>query len=792
MAMVYVPAGGNGDPASLHLHVKKNRARPQIAIYSDTGSLVQTEAERAASVHAWKTNLLKQKKASGVHIEDPMLFQRQFSESELRALRVPARKLLERSSSISRLLPPINTQLDAASSVQDSVIGAGMTATMQLELDLKRKIKVEASREGSFAAAMLLAAIDDGDNLASPTASLVGGASLSVIEDFLQPQQHPQEQAPPMTPFSLASPDIGPTPHIKSRTFEEVVAREEIDKNSRDLSPVEQSTRLRRYKMGLSPMQKVKNMLDDIVSRFPPGSNEDGRPTAPLEAATRYSFIQPGGGGGNSNSNTKRGKRHHVIRLDNAGSVAMPSKEVLLTADDVDEMSFGPPERGDMFVGGDLEQISGVISNDSLSLTRGSPTGSKDQDLTDPEMEGGLFQAAVWVPNGDGGDDDDATPLTLNGFRSTELAPPTPGEVHAKLRIEVGHRNRLERVKAVRAAQSSNTPTAPGAPMSEYEPLFSCSRCTLGAKLWCQGCKLAFCFTCWGLVDHHRAEDSVRAMASEPSAQAFLTAVTAEAGAGGEAEAAAEAGVLSRLREPVVYARAAPTTKKPGFGETRLAPAPLEFDEANHTHFAAERADPERIQFLLKKKVLRLAETSNRMQNLVRLRRSKDEKGKKLSELRIEKVRRRVDRHRQAELEQRLAKALEEESTLSDLAHMTVGQPTKVQRARERERNNSQSRSPSPGLPPNWRKERIKSPVERLLAEAEDIQRLFDDPVAGWGWSEMPAKAAKKGNFSELPFTPIKDLDWALPDHIRDIRAKTPSKLQAASRVEIQKVASLW
>lgn len=771
MAMVYVAAGN----APLPLHKRAPPAQRPIAIYSDTGRLLQTEAERTASVHAWKTNLLKQKKSSGVVIVDPMLISRQLSESESHALCVPSLKLQDR-----RLLPPIdNTPLDAAWSVQDSVIGAGVTAALQLEMDLKKKMKVETSRKGTVA----VDAADD-DRLES----LLGGSSLSVV-DLQQPRPPPQPVTP-MTPFTLASPDIGPPPHIKTRTLEEVMAREETDAASKALSPMEHSTRLRRYKMGLSPMQKVKNMLDDIVNRFPPGSKEDGRPSAPLDTAARHSYG--GGGGGGSTGGSKRGppKRQHVIRLNNAGSaVVIRSKEVLLTDADIDEMSFGLPQTGDMFTGGGLEQHdSGIISNDSLgSLTeRPSPTGSKD--LTDPNI-GGLFQEAVWSVPSDAADDDDATPLTLDGFRSTELQPRTPSEVHAKVRIETGHRDRLERVKAVRAAQSSGTPTFPGAPMSELEPLFSCSRCTHAGKLWCQGCKLAFCFTCWGLVDHHRAEDGVRAMANEPSAQAFLTAVVdgnegPEAGEGG--------GVPSRLREPVVYARAAPTIRRPGPGETRLAPAQLEFDEANHTHFAAERADPERRQFLLNKKILRLAETSNRMQNLVRLKRTHDEQGQKLAGKRTEKVRRRVDRLRQSELEQRLIKALEEESTLSDLANMVVGQPNKTQRARERERNSSQSRSPSPGLAPNWRKSKIKSPVDRLMAEAEDIQRLFGDPVAGWGWSEMPAKAANTGNFPVLPFTPVKDLEWALPNHIQEIRSKTPSKMQAAARVEIQKVASLW
>ena len=39
-----------------------------------------------------------------------------------------------------------------------------------------------------------------------------------------------------------------------------------------------------------------------------------------------------------------------------------------------------------------------------------------------------------------------------------------------------------------------------------------CCECTTGAALWCDKCRLAFCFECWGKVGHHNQTDAIHAM----------------------------------------------------------------------------------------------------------------------------------------------------------------------------------------------------------------------------------------------------------------------------------------
>ena len=822
MAMVYVPSDYEPAPGEVKAIKDKEikRALGRIAIASDSGQLVQTEAATLMRTEAWKTNLLKQGGGRrAVPVMDPMLIPRQYSDSELRALYIPARKLRDKSSggaqpspssSADKFLPPI--QLDAALSVQDSVVQMGILAALHLERQLKQRIRQSfETGDGSEIALTLLSPGCDDSEAPSPyrplsaypiETNLEGSLGLgSGDEVTLQRQQQGGSLAssepfggaqptPPITPFVLHSPQTNPMQpksHLL-RTFEDIIrdSQEEVQKPP---SPLEQSTRLRRYKLGLSPMQKVKNMLDDLTARYPQsGGAPNGRPAAPNHNA-RPNPNKGSGAGAHHAAHPSR--RTHVVKLVTAGkgNAMIPNKEAILTDTiaDFEERSFGQGDvAGDcddvVFVGGRLETFS-FVSQDSLSLSHASPGPSLGPSIALSELPSpDLFQAPVWI---DESDDKSVDSAALR--RSVTLEPLEPNK-HAKEKIDIGHRERLQKVKAARAVLAETGPVLPSAAAHEAaDLLFSCSRCAQSGKLWCHGCKLAFCYTCWGLVDHHRAEDGVQAMAAE--SRLFLTASDGWDDGGPEPPEDAK---VQRLKQPVVYARSAAKGKgKAGPREEppRMAPTLLEFDEANASHFAAEKKDPERVKLLLDAKIKRLGETSSRTKNIIRMRRNQSDVGEQLAQRRQERVSIKVDRQRQRELEVKLAQALEEESTVSSLANMPLGKPSKVQRSRERIAHSSQSRSPSPT---NFRTHIIRSPINRKQDEAEDIAKLYDDPVAGWGWNDMGAKAARNKNYSELPFTPVQDLEWVLPDHIKEMRSKTPSTAQVQAVSKVGQAGSLW
>jgi hypothetical protein len=230
----------------------------------------------------------------------------------------------------------------------------------------------------------------------------------------------------------------------------------------------------------------------------------------------------------------------------------------------------------------------------------------------------------------------------------------------------------------------------------------------------------------------------------------------------------------------------------------KAVPSEIRFDEQNAVHFAAEKKDPDRFQFLHELKVQRLAETSKRMKNHAALVRNKAAQTKELAQRRDLDVRARMDhKQRMRLIEEQMAEELMEPSEHSHaLGSIVLG----VASPKQQESPRTRSRSP------NWRTQRIKNPLERLADEKEEIEQMLNDPVDGWGWSDKEARASRKGNFSELPFRDQKeDLAWLVPEHLKNdiITAPRPrdqprgssgsdKKAPSSAQALVRKVASLW
>jgi len=188
------------------------------------------------------------------------------------------------------------------------------------------------------------------------------------------------------------------------------------------------------------------------------------------------------------------------------------------------------------------------------------------------------------------------------------------------------------------------------------------------------------------------------------------------------------------------------------------------------------------------------------MKNHAALVRAKAAKAREMAERRDEDVRARADhKQRMRLIEEQMAEELREPSEYSHaLGDVVLGKASPQQVA-----ESSRSRSP------NWRTQRIKSPIERLQDTREEARALLEDPVNGWGWHDMDARASRTGNFEELPFRqPRQDLVWLVPEHLKgqllveaaprpreEPRGSSKSEKRvpnSAATALINSVASLW
>jgi hypothetical protein len=279
----------------------------------------------------------------------------------------------------------------------------------------------------------------------------------------------------------------------------------------------------------------------------------------------------------------------------------------------------------------------------------------------------------------------------------------------------------------------------------------------------------------------------------EAERQAFLTAD----GTGGEE-------ALEEETKTEAHKKEAPdrTTNKNKFKtkvqdkpNAKAIPSEITFDEQNAVHFAAERKDPERFQYLHEIKVKRLTETSRRMKNHAAVVRARAGKLQNVAEKRDELVRGRLDhKQRMRIIEEQMAEEIKEASVHSHaLDSVVLG----LQHEKQLD-NNSRSRSP------NWRSQKIKSPTDRLKDEQEAILKMLDDPIDGWGWSDMPGRASRNQNYEELPFrNKREDIVWLVPEHLKDQMVETaprprerdlvtPKSRTGTTQDAINRVSSLW
>ena len=815
--MAVVVVSGRLPPAA------RRRAAPAIAIASETGTLVETEEERAREVQSWKTNLLRQRRPDpNARVLDPRVIPRQYSKEELNALAVPAQRIA------THHLPPLHNlkadavtiAAEAASSSVASVVMKGMEEALELESQLLDKMSLTVGEEGGAVTYRPLASI------ASSVSIAMGDLGGVVNEPH------------PFTPLAinLATPAIAPVPikdALQMMTELADAAAQAKAKGAAPISPSERQAKLRRYKTGLSPMQKVKNMLDDIVGRIH-SADKGTRPVAPLPLAEELRRRRRGGGGPaatvveaaagdveTTKDKSKSGmKQEHVIRI------AAPQSKVAAAADVTDSLTQGAnaeqeeqnEDQALLYGGGRLEDeevLSMQDSNLSFSLTYAS-------DPLDTLSPGAAIPP--WASPRGLDDEDPRSIFSADGTlkdsafqESVQLSPLSPRFVHA---AQVT-RNKVAIVKMSRgesrAAKNSKSPVVNKtlvAPINDEATLnfgIKCSKCTCGGKLWCGSCKLAFCFKCWGLVDHHKPVDSVRVMNEERLARAAAAGAVPEADTESELDDASDAKGKGNNKAAKatfkVYteARCFKLPPKPASEVMKMAPAPLSFDERNASHFAAEKRDPERAALLQHLKVKRLAETSERMKNHYAFVRSHSHKVVKMAEQRREDVHERLDhKTRMKAIEQQMIRELEQESLTSQgIGGVVLGKPSDKQIAAEsfvgRSKSRSKSRSRSPDWRrPDWRSQRIASPDELLRQREEEIRALRDDPVDGWGWSVMPAKASKNENFAQLPFSePLKDQSFLVPDHLRDQLASQPrvrgrGKKVTSAQARVEKIVSLW
>lgn len=775
-----------------------DRKLHNIAIASQTGELVQTEAERRADVIAWKTNLLKQKNPPSVPVLDPMVVPRQYSEEELNALQILSRKVCPQK----QFLPPINSLVEDPMSTTES-IGQGIQRALELEGALAEKMKTQTQVESA------------GNEFSERPEKVVYKPLISI-------ECNDSSFATPFTPmtYTLNSPELSPT-GAKS-AFELLVG---LDQKNKPISPTERSAKLRRYKIGLSPMQKVKNMLDDIVDRI--NDESAARPAGPHRMPRRAQYAmsipQLSDVAERVSQAAAAQKRKHVVCISgpNPNRARSPprSKEILLTMTDdtgatattssrLDSDELNKIDRHDnddcddsaspetFFAGGDWEQQSAVESNYSISLTYDSPeqlVGGPSPDLHQPN---GMFFASEIDSTSLFTDSGTLKDSALKG--SIKLDPLSPVE-RREGGVEIGGRRGLHR-KPVELNQRGDQPHA-GA-VSRRDNLdngIKCSRCTLTGRLWCHGCKLAFCYTCWGLVDHHEALDGVKVM--EDERQVFLTAPANAAGEDDDESAEQISTLAMKPIAPIVYSqpRVFKLSPKKSAAETKLAPSTLQFDEDNATHFAAERNDPERMRFLVNLKVKRLHETSQRMKNHILHLRSKAHQKNLIAEKRDEQVQQKLDhKQRMRMIEKQMALELEQASQASQGIHgVVLNKKSERQIAAEKRTNSPGVLGRSRNSSPNWRTHKITNPVERKRAEEQDQEEMMNDPIAGWGWSDMTAKAAKNKNYPELPFSDNLDLAWLVPTHMADQleqfkSTKTHAPAPSSAQMRIAQKLSLW
>ena len=222
--------------------VRREDPASSIAIASSTGALVQTERERLRAVHAWKTNLLRQKApGQSAPVLDPMIIPRHYSEEELSAIFVPAQKMTTTRGGAP--LPALSVPGLGETSVATVSVLQGIETALELESELNEKMKQSLTSSEDLQAVQ----------------TLPPGKTYKPLTSLVEQQA---AGAAPFTPMdlALASPTI--VPSALSLKISDHAAVED-----RPISPSERNAVLRRYKIGLSPIQKIKNMLDDLTSR---------------------------------------------------------------------------------------------------------------------------------------------------------------------------------------------------------------------------------------------------------------------------------------------------------------------------------------------------------------------------------------------------------------------------------------------------------------------------------------------------------------------------------------------